>query len=86
LIPCWSVIWAFYVYAPVSRSFAQAFAARGVTGEGDAGENLGLWLAICGVACLVPVVNWIAGTAYLVLLILYLIKVRGLKQRLLQLA
>lgn len=86
LIPCWSVIWAFFVYPPAARSFAAAFAARGVTTEGDAGESIGLWLAISGVACFVPIVNWIAGPACLVLMIIYLIKIRALKQKLLALS
>lgn len=83
LIPCWNVIWAFFVFPPVARSFAGAFAARGITTEGDAGESLGLWLAICGAALFVPILNWFAGVAYLVLLILFLVKVRASKAKLL---
>ncbi len=48
---------------------------------GDCGKQLGLWYAITGVACVVPIVNWFAGIAALVLLILSIVKYPQLKDQ-----
>jgi divalent metal cation (Fe/Co/Zn/Cd) transporter len=86
LIPCWHVIWGFFVYPKISRSFAEALQARGIQSEGDAGESLGLWVAILGVLNIVPLLNYVSWLAYLIVLILYLVKVRELKKKLLAVA
>ncbi len=80
LIPLFNLIWNFFVFPKVSRSFQKYFAAQGKAEHGDCGEKVGLWYAICGACCMIPCVNYIAGPAGLVLLIIYLVKIHGLKE------
>lgn len=80
MIPLFNLVWNFFVFPKTSRSFQRYFAAKGRTEFGDCGEKIGLWCAICYVLCVVPCVNYVAGPAALVLLIIYLVKVVGLKQ------
>ena len=79
LIPLFNLIWNFFVFPKVSRSFQKYFAAQGKSEHGDCGEKIGFWYAICGACCIIPCVNYLAGPAALVLLIIYLVKIHGLK-------
>ena len=82
LIPLFNLVWMFFVYIRIPRSYQRYFAAQGRTEFGDCGEQLGLWTAICAVASMVPipVLNMLVSLASLVLLILFLVKVVGLKK------
>jgi hypothetical protein len=82
LIPCFSLIWNFFVFRRVPDSFASYFAAQGQSDVGDCGKTLGTWyagLSVAGVA--IPLYGAAAGIAALVLLILSLVKYNELKQR-----
>lgn len=81
LIPCFNLVWIFFVTLRLSTSFQKYFAAHARADVGDCGYQLGLWYSICMVAGIVPCVNYVAGPAALVLLILYLVKVMGLKNQ-----
>jgi len=81
LIPLFSMVWVFFVTARLSKSFQNYFNAHGRTDVGDCAQQIGLWYSICTAACLVPCVNYVAGPAALVLLIIYLVKVMGLKNQ-----
>jgi hypothetical protein len=80
-IPCFSIIWNFFVFQRIPDSFQSYFTSVGRTDVGDCGKQLGLWYAISGVACLIPIVNWIAGPAALVLLIISVVKFHQLKDQ-----
>ncbi len=79
MIPCFPLIWNFFVYQRVPRSFQNYFNAVGQTQHGDCGAQIGLWYAICSACSIVPCLNYIAGPASLVLLIIMLVKLWGLK-------
>jgi hypothetical protein len=79
LIPCFQIVWNFFVLPKLARSYQSYFAEQGRTDVGDCGEQIGLWFAICCVAGYVPMVQYIAGPAALVLGIIYLVKVLTLK-------
>ncbi len=81
LIPCFPVIWNFFVFLKLSKSFKSYFAAQGVEDVDDCAEKIGLWFAICVIGGMIPCVQYIAGPAALVLLIIYLVKAVGLKKR-----
>jgi hypothetical protein len=81
LIPCLNFVWVFFVTLRLSQSFQKYFAAHGRVDVGDCGYQLGLWYSICTVASLIPCVGSVTGLAGLVLLILYLVKVMGLKSQ-----
>lgn len=84
LIPCFNMVWNFFVYPKVSDSYSAYFAVQGRTDVGDAGGRLGLAYAICAVCSIIPCVGYVAGLAGLVLLIIYLIKITGLKNQIAQ--
>jgi hypothetical protein len=73
LVPVAGTFLNFLVQPAVSRSYKRWFAARGVTTEGDCGENLAWWYAIAGICAWVPCLPF-AGLAALVLQILYLVR------------
>ncbi|HWB07880.1 MAG TPA: hypothetical protein VG826_01460 [Pirellulales bacterium] len=81
LIPCFNLVWIFFVTLRLSQSFQKYFADIGRSDVGDCGYQLGLWCSICTVVSVIPCVNYVAGPAALVLLILYLVKVIGLKNQ-----
>ncbi len=81
MIPCFNIVWNFFVFQRVPDSFASYFASVGRTDAGDSGKQLGLWFAITRAVVVVPIVNYIAGPAALVLLILCLVKFQDLKGR-----
>ena len=79
LIPLFNLIWNFFVFQRMPESFKNAFDAQGRTDVGDCGKGIGLWLAICYACSIIPCVNYIAGPAALVLLILFIVKMFSLK-------
>jgi hypothetical protein len=79
MIPCFPLIWNFFVYQRIPKSFQNYFAATGKTQFGDCGAQIGLWYAICAACSVVPCLNYLAGPASLVLLIIMLVKLWSLK-------
>lgn len=89
LIPVFNLVWNFIYLPKVSESLASALAAQGDTTAGDAGGQLALvyaiLMAIATAGAFIPIVNCFSGVASLagfVILIIYLVKVNGLKNRL----
>jgi DNA-directed RNA polymerase subunit RPC12/RpoP len=83
LIPCFDIVWVFFVYPQIADSFRSYFAARGKNNVGDCGAGLALALCICFAAsmvlCFVPFIGRLGGLATLVLLILVLVEFSSLK-------
>lgn len=82
MIPCFNIVWNFFVYPRLAQSFKACFAAAGRTDVGDCGEMLGWIFSGCIVAACIPFVNCVAAPAALVILIIYLVKANGLKNQL----
>ena len=82
LIPCFNLIWNFFVFPGLSRSFRAYFDSLEQQADvGDCGLGIAWAFAICTVCVLVPGIGWVAGPAALVLLIIYLVKANDLKNR-----
>jgi len=81
LIPCFNVVWNFFVFPGLSDSFKAYFDSVGDSSVGNCARDLGLGYAICCAASLVPLVGCLTGIVSLVLLILYLVKANDLKNR-----
>lgn len=81
LIPLFNLVWNFFVFQRIPASYKSYFNAQGRADVGDCGQQIGLWYAICAAASIVPCVNYLAGPASLVLLIIFLVKVFGLRQQ-----
>jgi hypothetical protein len=79
LIPCFNLIWVFFVFVRIPKSYQNYFRARGEYNVGDCGESIGLWYAICTALSVIPCVNMITSMAGFVLLIVFLVKLHGLK-------
>ena len=79
LIPLFGIVWIFFVFPKLGKSYQSYFAEQGRTDVGDCGEKVGLWYAICVALSCIPCVNYIAGPAALILLIIFLVKVLTLK-------
>ena len=82
LIPLFNLVWSFFVYPKLSQSYEAWGQAVGRTDVGNAFGGMALALCICMCCCIVPYLNACAGIAVLVLLIIYLVKINGLKEKL----
>lgn len=54
MIPCFNIIWSFFVSQRIPKSFQNYFSSVGVTKNGDCGAQIGLWWSISWACCLVP--------------------------------
>lgn len=81
LIPIFGLVWNFFAFPRISESYKSYFDTVGDQSVGDCGKGVGLWYAICSACCIIPCVNYIAGPAALVLLIIFLVKLFGLRGR-----
>jgi hypothetical protein len=79
LIPIFNLVWNFFVFRKIPQSYRSYFNSQGRTDVGDCGEQIGLWYSICMVGSIIPCLNYVAGPAALVLLIIFLVKIYGLR-------
>ena len=93
LIPCFGVVWNFFVLPKLSESFKSYFDSVGQQDVGDCGRKLAMWCCILGAAQLAGVIPLLgaviaplAGIAGLVLWIMFMIKANDLKNRIPQAA
>lgn len=85
MIPCVALVWNFFVFPKLSKSYRNVFTANGVMDVGDCSEGLALAYAIVYACGIIPCVNYIAGPASLVIFIIYLVKAFEYKGRVEQL-
>jgi hypothetical protein len=85
LIPCFSIIWNFFVYPPLSRSFKAYFDSINRTDVGDCQEGIGLAYSVCVTISIIPFLGCLTGIPALVLLIIFLIKTNDLKNQITEL-
>lgn len=81
LIPLFNIVWIFFVFTRIPKSFRSYFYAIGRTDVGDCGEQIGLWYCICAVCSIIPCIGIIPGIASFVLLILFVVKIVDLKKQ-----
>jgi len=81
LIPCFNLVWNFYVFPGLADSFKAYFDSVGDSSVGNCGRDVGLGYAICTAASVIPFVGCLTGIVTLVLLILFLVKANELKNR-----
>lgn len=76
LIPVFNLIWQFIVVTGIGKSLASEYARRGIPSpEPFPGQSIGLAMCICSCCCIIPILGILAGLAYLVLWIIYWIKI-----------
>lgn len=83
LIPCFNIIWNFFVFPRLAQSYQSYFRSVGRQDVGDCGAGLGWAYAGCILgACLpLPIVPFGIGLAALILLVLFLVKATQLKNQ-----
>jgi hypothetical protein len=74
-IPCFSLVWQFFVVINVSKSLGAEFKKRGIVAEEEPGKALGLATCILSVLCAIPYVNCLMGPAAIVCWIIYWVKI-----------
>ncbi|WP_109488798.1 hypothetical protein [Occallatibacter savannae] len=81
LIPLFNLIWNFFVVQAMTKSLANEFRLRNIpNADPEPGKTIGLAMAICGACSIIPLVNMITGLVYIVLWIIYWIKIAGFSQ------
>ena len=81
MIPLFNLYWMFPVFLGLADSYKSYFNSIGDESVGDCNRQLSLWYCIAACCCIIPCVNYIAGPASLVLLILVLVKAFDLKKK-----
>jgi hypothetical protein len=83
LIPCFNIVWNFFVFPRLAQSYQSYFRAAGRQDVGDCGAGLGWAYAGCMLgACLpLPILPFGIGLAALILLVLFLVKATQLKNQ-----
>lgn len=81
MVPCFSIIWNFFVFRRVPQSFQNYSRALGIHDTGDCGQLLGTWYAGLCATGLIPWVPVITGPVALVLLVMSLVRYNDLSQR-----
>ncbi len=82
LIPLFNFYWMFRVYMlDIPKSFKNYFDRKADRLVGDCGKNLGLWLCICTLGSLIPLLGSLVSIAGLVLYVLWLVKIHQLKNK-----
>ena len=82
VIPCFGIIWHFFVVINMAKSLGAEFAKRGIAEEPQPGQMLGL--IMCGAMCggFIPLIGLLFSLAGLVCWILYWIKIAGYSTKL----
>jgi len=81
VIPCFHIVWNFFVFPRLSESFKAYFDSVGESSVGNCGQDLALGYAICSAISIIPLVGCLTGLVSLVLVILFLVKANELKNR-----
>jgi hypothetical protein len=87
MIPCFNVVWNFFVWPKLANSYKSYFDSAGITDVGDCGYTLNMAYCIvsaCSVLAWIPCVGYLIGLAALVLLIICLVKAMSLKARIVE--
>lgn len=82
LIPCFGMVWNFFVVIQIPQSLQSYFQSVGRTDVGDCGFVLGLISAILLALGMIPYIGCIFSIASLILLIIFVVKLSALKQQL----
>lgn len=79
LIPCFNLVWNFFVYPKLADSYKAYFDSVGRPEVGDCGKGIGLAYCICVACSIVPYIGVLPALAALVLWIIFLVKAKELR-------
>jgi hypothetical protein len=81
LIPCFGIVWNFFVYPRLADSFKAYFDSIGDTSVDDCGRDLAMGYAVCCAVSIIPFLGCLTSLAALVLIVLFLVKANEFKNR-----
>ena len=81
LIPLFNIVWIFIYLPKVADSFVSYFAEKNVSTFGDCGRTLVYIYGGCLIGGFIPFINFIAGPAGLIVMILFLVKLNDCKKQ-----
>jgi hypothetical protein len=82
LIPCFALVWNFFIVINVAKSLDAEFRRRGIPAPPNPSQGIGLAVAILRIVCIIPYVNCLAFPAWFVCLIIHWIQVAGYSKQL----
>jgi uncharacterized membrane protein len=82
IIPCFGLIWHFFVVMNMSKSLAAEFQKRGVTAEPEPGKMLGLIMCILAVCSIIPLLGPLCALGSLVCWVIYWVKIAEFSKKL----
>lgn len=82
LIPLVNVVWLFYTVIKLRDSLRKEFEERRIEGGGDYGFALGMAMSVLNLCALIPALATVAFLAFLIVWIVYWVKIAGLKKAL----
>jgi hypothetical protein len=82
LIPCFNLVWHFFVVLNIAKSLGAEFRQRNIAAEPEPGKSLGLALCILQCVSAIPYLGCLTGIGALVCFILYWVKIDGYSKQL----
>ena len=79
LIPCFSIIWNFFVFLQVSQSYESFMRSKGRPMDTSL-QTLGIVYSVLAVLCVIPYLGSCISIFALVVLIIYLVKLSDMKR------
>jgi len=81
MVPVFNIAWNFWVFPGLSKSFQAYFRSVPDPATGSSAIKIARWVCWCGVLSLIPFLVWLAAPAYLILLMVYLLRAIDLKRK-----
>jgi len=76
LLPFFNLVWHFIVVTGMAKSLENEFRRRNLPNADPLpGQSIGLAMCICAVCCVIPILGFLAALGYLVLWVIYWIKI-----------
>jgi hypothetical protein len=82
LVPCFSLIWHFFVVINVAKSLGAEFQKRGMAEEMAPGQTLGLILCILACCSIIPFLGVLCALGALICWIIYWLKIAEYSRKL----
>jgi predicted membrane channel-forming protein YqfA (hemolysin III family) len=82
LVPCFNLIWHFFVVLNMAKTLGAEFQKRGQAEDPEPGKKLGLIMCILACCGFIPLLGGLCGLGYLICWILYWLKIAEFSRKL----
>ncbi|MDR0802584.1 hypothetical protein [Fluviicola sp.] len=83
-IPLFNLVYGFIVYPKICDSIKNEYRSHGLSEDGDFGKSLAITMCALSFGAFIPLVNFIAPLAILIVWIIFWVKINGYKETLMQ--